>query len=616
MQNIRDFLHDKLKNIKSEFSLETLVSIALHEISKNDYFKDNYTHFDLIENNKEYRVLSNDINNISGLKNSNSSKNILNPKKDYEEDFLFFKKNDNIENEYNDDFEDYEDYEEEIDLTDYNPLFSQRKIDNINEYLDILINSNNLNEIRESVINSNLYILKDFKQSNDFIFNNPNESFNSVRNVSKLLSNLLIYEVNEGHYKYINNRSSFGGTNARDIFNINDLGIIVELYDQQSIKKLINKSKLWSLSGLFIDQEGNIPKKISDIFEDENQDNWNAVILFSKQNKEIYKNKLFNIAFSTNEKINKKELVFDYLLKKTKKNIIKESLLLKNKFKSKNEIINKVKKHIKPILMEAEDLYFNNKNINDYSIENYSLKVNESDYNSKPQVEILNSVQNNVFNFCGEKFIDSPVKGFSYCGYNSFSSISKRENLLVVLKNKNEIIGFGSLYLSDSKCLQVNIVNIAKHMRGKGLLKPIYNEFCKYAKEKNLPIMTTHYTELGRKTIPKLKKSIIESHKDILWLDHCTNPYQSEKEIFLTDVSSYIINKFDTIKDSVTLQEARTIYDDLVEKIDDNIFSKENEMNFSLKYKAKESFMNEFGDKIDSFIKLKNKSKNKKRLKP
>lgn len=613
MQNIRDFLHDKLKNIKSEFSLETLVSIALHEISKNDYFKDNYTHFDLIENNKEYRVLSNDINNISGLKNSNSSKNILNPKKDYEEDFLFFKKNDNIENEYNDDFEDYE---EEIDLTDYNPLFSQRKIDNINEYLDILINSNNLNEIRESVINSNLYILKDFKQSNDFIFNNPNESFNSVRNVSKLLSNLLIYEVNEGHYKYINNRSSFGGTNARDIFNINDLGIIVELYDQQSIKKLINKSKLWSLSGLFIDQEGNIPKKISDIFEDENQDNWNAVILFSKQNKEIYKNKLFKIAFSTNEKINKKELVFDYLLKKTKKNIIKESLLLKNKFKSKNEIINKVKKHIKPILMEAEDLYFNNKNINDYSIENYSLKVNESDYNSKPQVEILNSVQNNAFNFCGEKFIDSPVKGFSYCGYNSFSSISKRENLLVVLKNKNEIIGFGSLYLSDSKCLQVNIVNIAKHMRGKGLLKPIYNEFCKYAKEKNLPIMTTHYTDLGRETIPKLKKSIIEKNKDILWLDHCTNPYQSEKEIFLTDVSSYIINKFDTIKDSVTLKEARTIYDELIEKIDDNIFSKENEMNFSLRYKAKEDFMNEFSDKIDSFIILKNKSKNKKRLKP
>lgn len=614
MQNIREFLQDKLKDIESEFSLETLVSISLHELSKNNYFKSNYNHFDLIENNKEYRVLSNDINNVSGLRNNNSSKQILNVNENYEEDLLFFENNINEDNHLEDDEYEYED--EDIEVTDYRPLFSQRKIDNINKYLDILINSNNLNEIRDNIEKSNPYLLKDFKQSRDFIFKDSNKSFNSIKNISKLLSNFLLYDIEDGYSKYSNKTSSFGGTNARDIFNINNLSILVESYDKEAIKKIVNESRLWSLSGLFFDQEGNIPKNVLEIFEDENQDNWNAVILFSKDNKEVYKNKLFNIAFSTNENINKKELVFDYFLKKTKKNIIQDSLTLKNKFKAKDDIINKVKEHIKPVLIEAETLYFNSEDIDDYSIENYCLKEDDENYNGKPQVEILNSVQNNVFNFCGEKFIDSPIKGFSYCGYNSFSSVSKKENLLVVLKNQNEIIAFGSLYLSDSKCLQVNVVNIAKHMRGKGLLKPIYNEFCKYAKDKNLPIMTTHYTDLGRKTIPKLKKSIIESHKDILWLDHCTNPYQSEKEVFLTDVSSYIINKFDTIKDSVTLKEARTIYDDLVEKIDDNIFSKENEMNFSLKYKAKEDFMNEFGDKIDSFIKLKNKSKNKKRLKP
>lgn len=624
MKDIRSFLQEELKDIKSELSLESLVSIALHEISKNEYFKENYSHFDLIENNGEYRVLANRLNDISGIKNNYLDAEVLNPVANYETDTSFYyeekkeeeepeNENDN-DNEYDDDDYYYDYYEEEkVDIHGYKPLFSERKSNNIKRYLEILSTSNNFNEINTKIKEENHYMLLDVFQSMKFILNRVNNESSSLKKINNLLSNFLIYDIKEGHFKFKNKEMAFGSTYSRDYFNAHSLEHLCGRFKKEEIKNIINDSSLWSFSALFYDQNGKTPKEVVDIFKDDNIENWEAVRFFAKNNKDIYKNKLFNIAFVTNEQINKKELAFDYFFKKEKNKILKEIEVVKDIFIPKETIINKTKKEIEPVLNKVDKLYFNKNSIENIKVENYYLKEEDNNYNYlAPQVELLNDEKNNAFNFCGEKFIDSPVKGFSYCGHDMFKSVAKKDNILVVLRNENEIVAYGSLYPYQDEFLQVNIVNVAKHMRGKGLIQPIYKEFAKYAEEKNMPIVTTHYTDLGRQKIPEFKRELLENNKNILWLDNCSNPHQTEKESLLSDISGSIVSKFKTVKDQINLKEAREVYDKLVDEIDDEVFSKENEMNFSLKWETKEKFAEDFSKKIDDFILNKNKKDNKK----
>ena len=621
MKDIRSFLQDEFKDIKSELSLESLVSIALHEISKNEYFKGNYSHFDLIENNGEYRILANSLNDISGITNDSLDAAILNPIANYDTDTSFYyeeKEVLDLENKNDNDIEydDYYDEEEEINIYNYKPLFSERKANNIKRYLEILSTSNNLNEINAKIKEEDHYMLKDVFQSNKFIFNRVNNESSSLKKINNLLSNFLIYNVQEGHFKFKNKSMNFGSTYSRDYFNAHSLEHLCNTFKKEEIKNIINNSSLWSFSALFKDQNRKTPKEVIDIFKDDNIENWEAVRFFAKNNKDLYKNKLFNIAFITNEQINKKELAFDYFFKKEKSKIIKEIEGVEDIFTPKESIVNKVKKEIEPTLNKVNNIYFNKDSIDNIKVEKYYLKEKEDEYNYlAPHVVLLNDEKNNVFNFCGDKFIDSPVKGFSYCGYDSFKGVAKKDNILVVLRNENEIVAYGSLFSYKDEFLQVNIVNIAKHIRGKGLLKPIYEEFAKYSEEKNMPIVTTHYTELGGQKIPKFKRELLKSNKNILWLDNCSNPFQTEKESLLSDLSGYIVDKFKKVKKDINLKEIREIYDQLVEEIDDNVFSKENEMNFSLKYQTKEKFIEDFNKKIDSFILNKNKKHKKSKIK-
>ena len=140
-------LHTKIaelvKENETELDNNSLASLLLYSLMQDDYFKDNYKHFTLCENDKkELYIYQPKLSSIKGFTNGYSNENVVsvyipNEKKEIEEDY---------------DYDDFYYEDEHNMLSDIQTIYLNDHILNqINTFVNIIEKTNTIQEITEEI---------------------------------------------------------------------------------------------------------------------------------------------------------------------------------------------------------------------------------------------------------------------------------------------------------------------------------------------------------------------------------------------------------------------------------------------------------------------------------
>jgi hypothetical protein len=605
---LKENIYNICKNVKSDISPDSLAALVLYSLSKEDYFKDNYNHFELIDRHGEIRLFSTPINKASGCTNGRLGYQVINSDpNDYHLDSFWNagKSNDEIENPHVNDDEYY--FSEDSDsIYDDCLVLRERKYNNIKEFFKIIEKSNSFDEVLELIGSENKYLLLDVKQNIMDTFRYQND----VKNLEPLLNiieNLMIASVTDGLYTLSNSEVSFGVTHARDYFDCNELSYMaLNVKDKSYLKKSINKSSSWEIEQLFIDDVlCEIPSDVTAILENEKIENWKAVKLYSGLFPK-YKSSLLRSALSTKITSEEKHVeIANYFFDKLKEQALSSKAPIFERISSNKQLLKKHSETIDIITQKIKrDYLVLNSSISPEKVELLGFGGVKS-YDESEQAKYLSSLY--LFDFYPEENLNKVVSGIQYGDNNSFSYSKQKENFLVTIKNENDLVGFGHFYIEDD-VIRINTVNIANHHRGKKKVKSIYQKLINYAASNNLVIQTSMYSCAGESRLPRLKKELLKENKGTLWIDTCTNRFQTSVEYDLVMLGESIL---------LILKEHPTIDVGLVRKIYDEqefLFKSKYEDNLSWddKDELKNNFLIEFKRNISKGEKNKiNTVKNK-----
>ena len=595
--NLKETIWKISQGVNSELSTETLASLTLFNISKNEYFKDNYNHLQLIKNKEgEIRIFSAYLNNADGLSNSNSSTTVINPNYQDIED-SFFKNDDNDDTYYS---------EDSINYTDTVIFIPDNKFENINTFFHILENSNSFNEVVEKLEQSDPLVLLDVSQN--IISNNSNKSRDSIKPFFDIINNLYIHNNSDGFYQLENNRIEFGSTNCRDYFNCNALETLARANNEKNIAYSLNRNSKWAIESLFIDKKTNkIPEEVILILEDPEIDNWEATRLYNKPTTN-YNNELLKIAISHKTKEEKHFDIANHFFNKIKEKTLgsKENCL--NSLRPISEL-NFPSKLIEAISERVSNYYPSLKN--SYS-ENVTIKHYNPIENSWSEGEQFIDLCNaSKLAFYKNDYINNATRGFKYIQNNSFAYAKQKENFTISISSEDDLIGYGHFFIEDG-VIRINTVNIATQHRGKKEIKKVYERLIDYAKEKNLPIETSMYSPLAENILPKIKRTLLEENKDILWLDSCFNPLQTKSESLMYDCTERFLKTVNDKFDDIPMALVRKVYDN-EKKLIENLIEND-ELDWSSEYELKSNLTETLISKIEIELN-KSKPKNKNKLK-
>lgn len=611
--NLTERIYKTCKGVEYPLSVESLTTLVLFNISKQDYFKNNYDNFSLFKSDNEYYISSNFRNEQGGFSNGTSNQYLLDRNYSIYDDKIK-NVNEKIENESKDEDEDedeedyYDDYyyeENYFKLKENDIFYLEDSIFNdIKLFVEIVKDANNFEgvinslEKKESII-ANFY--QYYLKNDNLLESNIKKSIEPIFNIVK---NLYSHDIRKDFFRFGNNNISFGGTNARDYFGSYLLESLAKNNNDEWIKKIINGNDFYQneIELLFKDEKtGSCPKSILSILKNKNIENWDAVILFKSEN---YQNTLLDLVISNDDRHIKHIKIANLFFNELKEIFLLESDNFFKNIKPNSElddhsnivniITEKVIKHYPSLNnIENKELVFTK----------YDL-ISEDKYFSK--YDQLKDLENLLkLRIYDTDFSHLVTSGLNYLGHDTFKSIASKDNFNIVLKNDDDLIGFGNFYISESK-INVNVINIAQHHRGKGHSKEIYQKLIDYAVENNLMIETTMYSIDGQNSLPKMKKDLISKNPNVLWLDTTYNNNQNfiEKELADWRYNGKILQELNTNYKNFDKSLVRTFYDEEYNKIKDVL--NEN-TGFEKKYELLNNFYNNIISNIEATIDFKNK---------
>lgn len=582
---LKENIYKICKNVKTDISPDSLAALVLYTLSKEEYFKENYNHFELIERHGEIRLFSTPINNARGCTNGRLAYQVINSDpKDYHLDSFWDagKSKDEIENPHNHD--DYY-FSENTDSIDSDCLLlRERKFNNIKSFFKILDKANSFDDILNSIRSENKYLLLDVKQTIMDTFRHQKD-IEKLEPIFGIIESLTLMSASDGLYRLSNKDVSFGITNARDYFDCNALSSMASNIDNKDyFKKVINGGSLWSIGKLFIDDViGEIPNDVKSIIENKETENWKAVKLYTGMIPK-YKSSLLRSALSTRiTSIDKHIEIANYFFDKLKKQGMDSKEYVFNRISNNENILEKYSETINIIVEKIK---------RDYLVLNstmYSEKVELVEFNAvgnyddSEQEKYLSSLY--AFDFYSDDDLNKVSSGIEYGNNNAFKYSKQKDNLMIAIRNENDLIGFGHFYIENST-MRVNTVNIANHHRGKRKVELIYQKLINYAAQNNLIIQTSMYSDIGSERLPKLKKKLLEKNKGTLWIDTCTNRTQNDFEKDLVTLNESILRIISDFE-NVDVSLIRKTYDQQTE-----IFKKH--YNSELSWDEKDDLRNNF----------------------
>jgi hypothetical protein len=573
---LKEFIYSECKKINSELSPDSLAAMVMLKFSKNPHFKDNYEHFELISKGDEIRLISTPLNNATGITNNRTGNIIISSDVyDYHLDSYFDR---NVD-------------EKEI------IILRDEKYKNINDFFNILEKSNSLKDLMTNLKNGNINILLDIKQNicqNSFDLN-----IKSINNITELLYYLTEMKTSRGYYKVSNNNVDFGCTFARDVFECSSLDYLANTNNEEQFKKVINNIR-YDYTALFEnDLTGEVSEEVKSIILDDKRDNWDAVNLIV--NDLNYNNKLLETSLlkinSDDKHIAIAELFFDDL--KVKALLEKECVL--SVYKSSSELDVKHRKTVDYLVSKTENKFINNKNDKPFTVETKEFPPT-SEYSDSPIPEYMDSL--NPFNFYDNENFNKATLGLGYALSDNFSYTKNKDEILITLKNDNEVIGFGNFY-KENNCIRVNIVNIGNNHQGAKLSKHIYKAIIDYASKANIPLLTSMYTKKGSERLPKIKQSLLDENKNVVWLDSCTHQSQTKVEKILSEMSDSLLILINRDFPNIKMSVLRSAIDKEKIKISEIIGTKENYWDFDI-YQLKKDFFENIKNELEKSL-VKNK---------
>jgi hypothetical protein len=500
---LKEAIFNEVIKFNSELSNESIASLVLFNLSKNKHFKDIYQHFNLIKNkNGEIRIFSSYLNDLQGMIKKKLDVLVINPNYNDIEDSFFDEMN-------NDHF-----FEEAETVFDDILFIPDEKYQNIINFFSILEESYSFYDVVKKLKSSNSMILLDVSQN--VIHHSINEKRNGIKPFFNILTDLYTHSICSGFFKIKNDKIKFTSNNCIEYFGSNELQYLSMINNKEDIISYINEIGFSSIKTFFVDEETNeVPEEIVSLLQDPSIDNWNVAQNYNNKGSK-YTNLLLEIVTSektTDEKHFDIANHFFNLLKEQAINY-KEKLFNNlrpiSELEQPTELINSITEKVITYFPSLKEVNKDNKdNKENITTKHYYSKSNVCSTNE----QFKDLCDKNNLKFYDNEEIDNLIKGFQYIKNDFFNNFENKKNFTISISSKDELLGYGHFFI-EKNVIRINTVNISINHRGKKLIAKIYQEIINYSKEKNLPIKTTMYNNISENILPKIKRKLLQEHKD------------------------------------------------------------------------------------------------------
>ena len=501
-----------------------LSSLVLFNLSQHDYFKNIYEHFSIAKINDNLRIHSPFFNSVPDISTSIIEEQLLNPFHEKYDDICESETPKNVEI-YIDDF----------------------KCKSVHYIYNIIEKSDNLSEVINALSsidhNDFLYFEQYFVQRID------EYKKSKISDIFEIVKSLILFETKNKFYCLKNDEVVIDSYIANSIFGLKNYNNF-----KDDFKNTFNNSEFYELKPLLIDQELNeVPKDIIEIIKNKDKDNIKAI---SKYNSfRSYKNKLLSILKLKSVKKDFKISEYFFIEFQKKINQFDKDFV---KLIKPLSTLNYDKKLIQKISDNISHQYLNNDCYIEIIMKNYVKNENkkESDLNSDIWLRFYNDAYN-----------DNAIKGFNYINEDSLGFLSI-DNSIISLRNNNELIGFLAFEIKDD-LIKINNINISFKWRGRSLVEKLYKKLIEFSIKENKMICSTCYSNMGADILPKIKTKLTEEHKDCFWIHTSRNSKNSELDIFIIELNSFIENQIKNSHKKYIFSNVRLKYDTEINKIND-----------------------------------------------
>ena len=341
-------LHTKIAELvkenenKTEFDNNSLASLLLYSLMQDDYFKDNYKHFTLCENDKEeLYIYQPKFSSIKGFTNGYANENIVS----------VYIPNEKTEIEEEEDYDDYFYYEDEHNmLSDIRTIYLDDNILNqINTFINIIEKADTIQEITEEIEKINREDKSFIHNIERYIGSQFNKEEQSVSRLFKFMKEEICLEENrenkemlsEVYYKRKEDNFHPDSFLYRDYVNSSGIGDLImhnklkaiSLLKTDNEKEKLSTYDLWTIYK--DDKLGKCPDDIRDMI-----DNNESRKKIYKTFKSKYNNTLLDIALSFGKPEEKQRKIINHIIKNIKEdyiNAIKE--MINNRYKPFSEAV-------------------------------------------------------------------------------------------------------------------------------------------------------------------------------------------------------------------------------------------------------------------------------------
>ncbi len=573
-------LHTKIAELvkenenKTELDNNSLASLLLYSLMQDDYFKDNYKHFTLCENDKkELYIYQPKLSSIKGFTNGYSNENVVsvyipNEKKEIEED-------------YDDDDFYYED--EHNMLSDIQTIYLNDHILNqINTFVNIIEKADTIQEITEEIEKINREDKSFIHNIERYIGSKFNKQEQSASKLFQFMKKEICLEENrkntemcsELYYKSKDGNFFPDSFLYRDHINSNGIGSLImhnklkaiSLLKTDNEKEKLSTYDLWTIYK--DDKLGKCPDDIREMI-----DNNESRKKIYKTFKSKYNNALLDIALSFSKPEEKQKQIINHVMKEIKEdyiNSIKE--MINNRYKPFSEIKHKLELKSLNKLTEKLKNHYSEFSNSDYKVIVETTKGKSSVYSDLPLFKEITEEQN--LSFFDNYNIDNYLKGSHMADDSGFNNSSQKDKVFFFAKTENELIGMLSCSV-ENNILNVCNISIANYRRQEGVMTNLYKTMAEYAKANNKVICTSMYTDEGKAYIPSVKEKIMQNDKNVLFLSFCGKGL-SKVEREIKSINESLIRYLPRI-DNLNIAKFRKCYDKRIKEFTEQYSNIEND---------------------------------------
>lgn len=561
-------LHTKIAELvkenenKTELDNNSLASLLLYSLMQDDYFKDNYKHFTLSENDKgELYIYQPKLSSIKGFTNGYADENIIS--------VYFPNEKNEIEEDYDDDFY----YEDEHNmLSDIRTIYLDNNILNqMNIFISIIEKADTIQEITEEIEKINREDKSFIHNIERYIGNQFNREEQSVSKLFKFMKEEICLEDNrenkemlsEVYYKRKDDNFHPDSFLYRDY--IKSYGICnlimpnkfkaINLLKTEDEKEKLSTYDLWTIYQ--DDKLGKCPDDIREMI-----DNNESRKKIYKTFKSKYNNTLLDIALSFSKPEEKQRKIINHIMKDIKEdyiNSIKE--MINKRYKPFSEIKHKLELESLNKLTEELKSHYSEFSNSDYTISIENTKAISDHYSDLPLLDDI--VEEQKLSLFNNYNIDNYLKGSYMVDRDSFRAGSYQDKVFFFAKTENELIGMLSCSIQGNT-LNICNISITNYRRQEGVMTELYKAMAEYAKANNKAICSSRYTDEGSAYIPSVKEKFMQNDKNVLFLSSDgRNLGDLEKEI--NDINESLIRYLSTTN-NLNLVKFRKCYDKRIQE--------------------------------------------------